>query len=225
MAIAQNGVRDKRCTLGACPNLKVKACVLIRGARRGKEPNLIVVEELAPIDGRPNGRFAVEDARAIDGAIRGARHILADDPKQLTALAGRGPIQIKVALYHIGMLSIGLGDQLLERILKHKVVGLKNAHVLTARHLQTAVHRVAVAAVGFVDHLYTGVALHVLADDIRRAIGGTVIDTDDLDVLERLRHGGIEALAQIALDIANGDKQRNFRGIRVLQENLLLNSV
>ena len=161
----------------------------------------------------------------IDGAIRGARHMLVDDPKQLTALAGRGPIQVKVALNDIGMLSIGLGDQLLERILKHKVVGLKNAHVLTARHLQTAVHRVAVAAVGLVDHLYTGVALHVLADDIWRTIGRTVVDADDLDVLERLRHGGIEALAQVALNIADGNKQRNFRGIRVLQENLLLNSV
>ena len=121
--------------------------------------------------------------------------MLVDDPKQLTAFVGRGPIQVKVAFYHIGMLSIGLGDQLLERILKHKVVGLKDAHVLTARHLQAAVHRVAVAAVGFVDHLYTGVALHVLANDIRRAIGGAVVDTDNLDVLKRLRHGGIEALA------------------------------
>ena len=151
--------------------------------------------------------------------------MLVDNPKQFTALAGRGPIQVKVALYHIGMLSIGLGDQLLERILKHKVVGLKDAHVLAARHLQAAVHRVAVAAVGLVDHLYTGVALHVLADDIWRAIGRTVVDTDDLDVFERLRHGGIKALAQVAFDIADGDKQRNFRGIRVLQENLLLNSV
>ena len=113
----------------------------------------------------------------------------------------------------------------MERILKHKVVGLKNAHVLTACHLQAAVHRVAVAAVGFVDHLYTGVALHVLADDIWRAIGGAIVDADDLDVFERLRHGGIKALAQVAFDIADGDKQRNFRGIRVLQENLLLNSV
>ena len=92
--------------------------------------------------------------------------MLIDNPKQLTALTGRGPIQVKVALYHIGMLSIGLGNQLLERILKHKVVGLKDAHILAARHLQAAVHRVAVAAVGFIDHLYTGVALHVLADDI-----------------------------------------------------------
>ena len=65
----------------------------------------------------------------------------------------------------------------------------------------------------------------MLADDIWRAIGGAVVDADDLDVLERLRHGGIEALAQVALNIADGNKQRNFRGIRVLQENLLLDSV
>ena len=113
----------------------------------------------------------------------------------------------------------------MERILKHKVVGLKDAHVLAARHLQAAVHRVTVAAVGLVNHLDAPIALHVLADDIRRAIGRAVVDANNLDVLERLRHGGIEALAQVALHIANGDKQRNFRGIRVLQENLLLNSV
>ena len=123
------------------------------------------------------------------------------------------------------MLSISLGDQLLERILKHKVVGLKNTHVLTVCHLQTAVHRVAVTAVGFVDHLDALIALHVLADDIWRAIGGTVVNANDLNVFERLRHGGIEALAQVAFDIADGDKQRNFGGIRVLQENLLLDSV
>ena len=123
------------------------------------------------------------------------------------------------------MLGVCLGNQLLERVLKHKVIGLQNAHVLAAGHLQATVHRVAVAAVGLIDHLYAGVTLHVLADDIWRAIGGAVVDTDDLDVLKRLRHGGIEAFAQIALDIADGYKQRNFRGIRVLQENLLLNSV
>ena len=50
-------------------------------------------------------------------------------------------------------------------------------------------------------------------------------NADDLDVAERLRNGRIEALAQIALNIADGNKQRNFRGIRVLQENLLLNNV
>ena len=61
--------------------------------------------------------------------------MLVDNPKQLTALAGRRPVQVKVALNDIGMLSIGLGDQLLERILKHKVIGLKDAYVLTARHL------------------------------------------------------------------------------------------
>ena len=123
------------------------------------------------------------------------------------------------------MLGVGLGNQLLKRILKHKVIGLQNAHVLTARHLQAAVHRVAVAAVYLVNHLDACIALHVFADDIRRAIGRAIVDADDLNVLERLRNGRIEALAQVALNIADGNKQRNFRGIRVLQENLLLNSV
>ena len=123
------------------------------------------------------------------------------------------------------MLGVSLGNQLLERILEHKVIGLQNAHVLATRHLQAAIHRVAVAAVGLVNHLDARIACHVLANDIRRAIGGAIVDADDFDVLERLCHSGIEALAQVALNIANGNKQRNFRGIRVLQENLLLNSV
>ena len=122
------------------------------------------------------------------------------------------------------MLGVGLGDQLLERVLKHKVIGLQNANILATRHLKAAIHGVAIAAIGLVDHLDASIALHVLADDCRRAVGRTVVDADNLDVLERLRQGGIEAFAQIALDIANGDKQRNFWGIRVLQENLLLDS-
>ena len=151
--------------------------------------------------------------------------MLVDNSKQLAALAGRRPVQVKVALNDIGMLGVGLGNQLLKRILEHKVIGLQNAHVLATRHLQAAVHRVAVAAVGLVNHLDARISLHVLADDIRRAIGRAVVDADDLNVLERLRNGRIEALAQVAFNVADGNKQRNFRGIRVLQENLLLNSM
>ena len=93
--------------------------------------------------------------------------MLVDDPKQLTALAGRGPIQIEIAFNHISVLGVCLGNQLLERILEHKVIRLQNAHVLATRHLQAAVHRVAVAAIGLVNHLDALIACHVLANDIR----------------------------------------------------------
>ena len=123
---------------------------------------------------------------------------------QRTAFLGLRPVEIKVRLRKVGIIAIGGRDKLFECVGRHKVIGLQDANVLATRHLQAVVHRVAVAAVGLVDHLYTGVALHVLADDIWRAIGGAVVDADDLDVLERLRHGGIEALAQVALTLQMG---------------------
>ncbi len=97
---------------------------------------------------------------------------------------------------------------------RHKVIGLQDANVLATRHLQTVVHRVAVAAVGLVDHLDAPIALHILADNRRRVVGRPVVNADDLNILERLRQGGIEALAQVALNIVNGNKQRQNRAAR-----------
>ena len=142
-------------------------------------------------------------------AILGLKHLV-----QGTALLGLGPIEIEVPLRKVGVKAIGRVHKLFQRIGRHKVVGLENTHVLAARHLEPAVHRVAVAAVGLVDHLHTRVALHVLADNRRRVVSRAVIDTDDLNILERLRQGGIKTLTQVALNIVNGDKQRQNRAAR-----------
>ena len=79
------------------------------------------------------------------------------------------------------MLSIGLGDQLLERILKHKVVGLKDAHVLAARHLQAAVHRVTVAAVGLVDKDDARVNVGVHFADFQADVLAAIVQQQDLN--------------------------------------------
>ena len=104
--------------------------------------------------------------------------------------------------------------KLFQGIERHNVIGFQNTHVLAARHIQPAVHGVAVAAVGLIDHLDAGVALHVLADNRRRVVGRTVVDADNLDVPERLRHGRIKALAQVAINVIDGDKQRQNRAAR-----------
>ena len=82
------------------------------------------------------------------------------------------------------------------------------------------VHRVAVAAVGLVDHLDAPIALHILADNRRRVVGRPVVNADDLNILERLRHGGIEALAQVALNVVDGNKQRQDRAARGISRQM-----
>ena len=142
-------------------------------------------------------------------AILRSKHLV-----QRTALLGLRPVEIKVRLRKVGIIAIGGRDKLFECVGRHKVIGLQDAHVLATRHLQTVVHRVAVAAVGLVDHLDAPIALHILADNRRRVVGRPVINADDLNILERLRQGGIEALAQVALNIVNGNKQRQNRAAR-----------
>ena len=133
---------------------------------------------------------------------------------QRTTLLGLRPVEIKVRLRKVGIIAIGGRDKLFECVGRHKVIGLQDANVLATRHLQTVVHRVAVAAVGLVDHLDAPIALHILADNRRRVVGRPVVNADDLNILERLRQGGIETLAQVALNIVNGNKQRQNRAAR-----------
>ena len=78
----------------------------------------------------------------------------------------------------------------------------------SARLVETPVHRVAVSGIGLVDHDEARIALHVLADNRRARIGRTVINADNLDVLERLCRSGIEALPKIALHVINGNQKR-----------------
>ena len=146
------------------------------------------------------------------GIRRGAHDLVAavgrKHLKKLAVLLGRRPIEVEVSLDDLRIVSARDMYQLLERIGRHEIVRLQNANVLAARLVEAPVHRVAVSGVGLVDHDEARIALHVLADNRRARIGRTVIDADDLDVLERLRRSGIEALPKIALHVIDGNQKR-----------------
>ena len=128
--------------------------------------------------------------------------------KKLAALIGRRPIEVEVSLGDLGIVGTCSAYQLLERIGSHEIVRLQDADELTTGLVEASVHRVAISGICLVDHDEARITLHVLADNCRTRIGRTVIDADDLDVLERLCRSGVEALPKIALHVTDGNQKR-----------------
>ena len=86
------------------------------------------------------------------------------------------------------------------------VVGLKNTEVATAGELDSLVHAVAVAGVGFVEEAEAGVDGLVGFDDGEGVIGGAVVDTEDFEVAEGLVGEGVEGLAEVGGGVVDRDK-------------------
>ena len=216
LTIREHRVVDPDGALGECEDLEGERRVLKSRARRGQKTDPLALEEVAPIDGRPDRGLLVKDERrrrGVDGlaADLGTEHLV-----ELAALLGLRPKEVEVALGHLSIRRAGRCHELLERIGRHEVIGLEHAHVLATCRRKTAVHGVAVTGVGLVDHAKARVALHELANDLGTAVAGTVVDADDLDVLERLGSGGIEALPEIALHVVDGNEERDGRGFALL---------
>ena len=86
------------------------------------------------------------------------------------------------------------------------VVGLKNTEVAAAGELDSLVHAVAVAGVGFVEEAETGVGGLVGFDDGEGVVGGAVVDTEDFEVAEGLVSEGVEGLTEVGGGVVDGDK-------------------
>ena len=86
------------------------------------------------------------------------------------------------------------------------VVGFEDAEVAAAGELDSLVHAVAVAGVGFVEEAETGVGGLVGFDDGEGVVGGAVVDTEDFEVAEGLMGEGVEGLAEVGGGVVDGDE-------------------
>ena len=99
----------------------------------------------------------------------------------------------------------------LEHVNRGKVVRLDDADIFATSQIETLIHRVSVAAIGLGENHDARIAASVLFNHGKRSIRRTVIEADDFNVLKSLIHEAVETLAQIALDVANRNKNRDGR--------------
>ena len=86
------------------------------------------------------------------------------------------------------------------------VVGFEDAEVAAAGELDSLVHAVAVAGVGFVEEAEAGVGGLVGFDDGEGVVGGAVVDAEDFEVAEGLVGEGVEGLAEVGGGVVDGDE-------------------
>ena len=211
-------------TLGTRKHLEGKAGVLVGGTGGGQEADVVLVQEVLAVEGRPNGRLGPEDRGVIDGGMGTHLNELRGGQREVqvvpvgTGGVGLGPIEPEVALQDLKVLPLGLTVHVLQGLGIKEVVRLEDGDVFALRGLKTLVHGVAVAAVGLVDDLEAGVLLHEGVDDAKGAVGGAIVDADDLDVLKRLRPGRLKALLKVLLDVADWHEHGDERRVGITHE-------
>jgi hypothetical protein len=98
------------------------------------------------------------------------------------------------------------------------VVGVHPGDVRAAGEAQGLVQGPGVAGVGPADQADAGVAAGQFLEDRAAAVGGTVIDDDELEVAEGLRQDALGRLAHVRLAVehwhANGDRGRRVGHVR-----------
>lgn len=115
---------------------------------------------------------------------------------------------VVVCLDNVGLIFFCGGVKFFESVRLDPVVWLENTNVCAVSAFEAEIHTVAVARIGFVDDLDAGVLGGEFLDDFEGLVGGAIVDTDDLEILEGLTSNTSERLAQICFDVINGDQNR-----------------
>ena len=101
------------------------------------------------------------------------------------------------------------GAQRLQGVGFQVVVAVQEIHIPAPGDIQRNVAGAGLAAVFLADQLHIAVFLRVFGGDLRGTVGGTVVDAQDLDILQCLTHRAVEALVQVVLHIIHGYNDRN----------------
>lgn len=191
---------------------------VVRPARAGDlaEANALVKQVLLAIDCRPDGRVMAQQMRRVlngerldgrvDASVVAAVHL---------ALLGRvgQPDAPITRLYDVDRLGVHARER--EQVGIHAaldpVVGFEDGNPLAVRLVEPAVTGGAVALVVLVDHHDAFVARGMGAHDVKRVVGGAVIQADDLQVLVRLSLDAVERLIEVGSCVVDGDDDGNQR--------------
>ncbi len=181
------------------------------------ERDEVVVPEGAPEQLVPDR--AVVDERVEAGDVGAAPVLLHRGLVQrgLPLLGGVHHLHVARDEVRAGLLQ-GAHEQFVG-VLRDDVVAVDERDELPARMHgpQAGVPGVARAVRLLADQPEARVGRAELGDDLRRAVGGTVVDEDDLEVAERLTRDRLQALREIALDVLKGHDNTETRMIRQLR--------
>lgn len=90
------------------------------------------------------------------------------------------------------------------------IIRLEDADKFPFGALETEVHTVTVAGIFLIDDRDTRIFFSEALHDSERAVGGAVIDADNLEVAKSLADEARKRLSEILLDIVDRDKNRKF---------------
>lgn len=169
------------------------------------ELDVVVVPEGPPEQLVPHG--PVVDERLVAGDV-GAAAVLLHRP----LVQGRLPLLGGVHHLHVARDEVRVGlvqgaDQELVRVLGNDVVAVDEGEELTVRmhRAQSGVAGVAGTVGLLTDEPEPRVVGAELGRDPGRVVGGAVVDEDHLEVAERLARDGLQALAEVRLNILKRD--------------------
>ena len=191
---------------------------VVRPARAGNlaEANALVNQVLLAIDRRPDGWVVAQQMRRVLNGERLDRRIDASVVAAVhLALLGRvGQPDAPITRLH-DVNRLGVHARECEQVGIHAaldpVVGFEDGNPLAVRLVEPAVAGGAVALVLLVDHHDALVARGVGAHDVKRVVGGAVIQTDNFQVLVRLPLDALERLIEVGSCVVDGDDDGNQR--------------
>ena len=197
---------------------------LRQGKRRRDEREIVDPRLLLEPDSKVPHEGAPEEPAAHLRAQRReepfTEKIRGESPGQAQRLAVDRPHAIFVAGRIVEVAHAREGD-VRRRRLRHPVQRAKRAavepvvciaeeQILAARFVKPSVPRGSGTPVRRREVSQARIPRRIFREHLRGAVGGAVVDADDLDVLQRLPEDGIKAFAEMPLGVVDGDDDRDM---------------
>ncbi len=126
------------------------------------------------------------------------------------------PHHLGVGNYKFGTVFDGPFVQRLEHIQARPVVAIQEAHIFARGMFHTSVAGPGQSLIALADDAKVRVFLGVLPSNAQAAIGGTVVDNDDFQVIKRLVDQRIKTLAKILLHVID---RNDYGDLRVMHDH------
>ena len=194
------GLTDKGHVVGAGDLLVGDVVLLHKGAAEQLVPRpvLEVVEEVVlHLSGGEHRLLGATVQAQAPGHVR-------DDPGAHVVLLGPEHQHVRSVLVHTG-------GTLLQHGGVKVVVRVQEGQVLALGLLDALVAGRSGVGVGLGEHLHPGIPLLILPENLQGAVGGAIVHTDDLNVIQSLSQYTVQAGAQVLLHVVYRDNHRNLR--------------
>lgn len=106
--------------------------------------------------------------------------------------------------------------EFLESVRFEPVVRFENTDVFAAGFFEPLVHGITITGIFLVNNDDTRVFFGIFFNNVKRAVGRTVVETDDFEVAQSLADNAVQTLTQVFLDVIDRDKHGEFRVHKVI---------